>query len=420
MTLNRKTPPALDAVEHIDFIEPKVFDVTDKCELIFMPEVQNETSRLDLFFDAGTIRGKRIYAGIANEMALAGTDQFSSTDIHEAINNLGGFMETGVAQEHGVITVYALKDKLLSIAHILHDAMQNASFPEHELEEIIKDKKQSLKINNEKVGILAQRAFRQRLFSNSEAYSYVAQEEDYNQVNRKELIAFFKEYYLHGLNKIVVVGGFSTSDIDAFIDLFGAWAIDEQPHYEAEFQNLKGKTHIEKNGALQTAIRVGRTLFNKTHEDYKDFLVLNTILGDYFGSRLMTNIREDKGYTYGIGTLVGELHNEGYFAIVTEVGKDVSEATLIEIQKELDRLKTEEVQEDELQLVQNYMLGQLLKSADGPYALIDLYLGVEQHGFNLEFYNEMLHTIKSITPQRIQNLAQKYFDWEEMTIVTAG
>lgn len=420
MSLNRLTAPELQAIEHIEFIEPKVYDVTPTCKLICMPEVQNETARLDLFFDAGTIRGKRTFSGIANEMALAGTNEKSSTVIHEDINNLGGFMETGVAQEHAVITVYALRDKLLNIARIIQDAMQNASFPEHELEEIIKDKKQSLKIEREKVSILAQRAFRERLFSSSELYSYVAQEEDYDQVNRLELMRFFKEYYLKGLTKIVVVGGFTTGEIDAFIDLFGSWAIDSDPTYEDNFKNLRGKAHIEKNGALQTAVRLGRTLFTKTHEDYKDFLVLNTILGDYFGSRLMTNIREDKGYTYGIGTLVGELQNDGYFAIVTEVGKDVTDATLVEIKHEIDRLRTETVGEEELQLVKNYMLGQLLKSADGPYALVDLYLGVEHYNMDLEFYNALLQSIKNITPERILELAQKYLVWDEMTIVTAG
>jgi predicted Zn-dependent peptidase len=161
-------------------------------------------------------------------------------------------------------------------------------------------------------------------------------------------------------------------------------------------------------------------LFNKTHPDYCDFTVLNTILGDYFGSRLMSNIREDKGYTYGIGTLLGELHETGYFVIATEVGKDVKDATLIEIQMEISRLQTELVGTEELLLVKNYMIGQLLKSADGPYALTDLFLGVETFGLNLDFYNKSIDAINNITPERIQELAIKYLKWEEMTVVSAG
>ena len=171
---------------------------------------------------------------------------------------------------------------------------------------------------------------------------------------------------------------------------------------------------------MQCALRIGRILFDKTHEDYLDFLILNTILGDYFGSRLMTNIREEKGYTYGIGTMVAELHKTGYFLIATEVGREVKNATIKEIQYELKRLQTEKVQQDELRLVKNYMLGQLLKSADGPYSMTDLFLSAEMHEKDLEFYNEALLSIQNITAERIQELSVKYLNWENMTIVSAG
>jgi predicted Zn-dependent peptidase len=134
----------------------------------------------------------------------------------------------------------------------------------------------------------------------------------------------------------------------------------------------------------------------------------------------MSNIREDKGYTYGIGTMVAELHETGYFLIATEVGKDVKDATLKEIQFEMERLHSELVSEEELLLVKNYMLGQLLKSADGPYSMTDLYMGVEPYGLDLDFYNQSIESINRITPERIQELAQKYLRWNDMTVVSAG
>jgi predicted Zn-dependent peptidase len=134
----------------------------------------------------------------------------------------------------------------------------------------------------------------------------------------------------------------------------------------------------------------------------------------------MSNIREDKGYTYGIGTMVAELHNVGYFIIATEVGKDVKDATLTEIQNEITRLQTELVGEDELNLVKNYLMGQLLKSADGPYSMTDLYMSVEPYGLDLDFYNTSIDSLNNITPERIQELAVKYLNWNDMTVVSAG
>ncbi len=165
---------------------------------------------------------------------------------------------------------------------------------------------------------------------------------------------------------------------------------------------------------------MGRFLFPKSHPDYIDFQVLNTILGDYFGSRLMSNIREDKGYTYGIGSGVMDMNKTGYFVIVTEVGKEVLDKTLHEIKFELERLQNEPVPEDELDLVKNYMLGQLLKSADGPYAMLDMYNGVDMYDLNLDFYDRAIRQIKEITPARIRELAQQYLNFEDFLIITAG
>jgi predicted Zn-dependent peptidase len=165
---------------------------------------------------------------------------------------------------------------------------------------------------------------------------------------------------------------------------------------------------------------MGRFLFPKSHPDYIDFQVLNTILGDYFGSRLMSNIREDKGYTYGIGSGVMDLNQTGYFVIVTEVGKEVLDLTLNEIKLEMERLQNELVAGDELDLVKNYMLGQLLKSADGPYAMLDMYNSVDMYGLTLAFYDEAIQKIKHITPERIRELAKQYLNVEDFLIITAG
>jgi predicted Zn-dependent peptidase len=134
----------------------------------------------------------------------------------------------------------------------------------------------------------------------------------------------------------------------------------------------------------------------------------------------MSNIREDKGYTYGIGCAMSEMRGTGHFLIATEVGKEVCEATLNEIRFEMERLHNELISEEELQLVKNYMLGQLLKSADGPNAMMDLYLSVRMQQLDYSFYNKAIESIKKIDAERIQELAVKYLQWDNFTIVTAG
>lgn len=418
--IDRKNAPAIKGIDSIQFEKPLVFDITKGNQLFCMTNVQNETAKFELYFDAGAVHGATEVASVVNSLLLSGTAGKSSVQISTEIDGLGGFLEQGVGMENAVFSVYALRENILSIARIVRDAVENCVFHERELEQSLSSRKQKLSVNLEKVSVMAQRSFRQRFFNSSENYARITNMNDLDAIKRDDLLQFHQQHYLKGLKKMVLVGNFTQSEIDAFMDIFGGWASEEKTVFETTFENIKGYAHVEKKEALQTAIRIGCHLFNKTHEDYPGFLVLNTIIGDYFGSRLMRNIREDKGYTYGIGSMVSEMENTGYFMIGTEVGKEVKDLALAEIKYELDKLKTKLVPREELDLVKNYMLGQLLKSADGPYSMMDLYLGVEQFGLNLEFYNQMIHSINAVTPERIRELANQYLNWDNFTIVTAG
>jgi zinc protease len=417
--VNRKQTPELRSIDHIEFVKPQIFDITPWSKLFFMKEVPNETSRVDLYFNAGSVRGNVGIASIVNGLLLSGTDQLSSTEIHNQLDGLGAFYESNVGHENATISIYALKENMIQILHVLKNAIDKMAFSAQEVEELISDRKQKFRVNLEKVSFLAQRQFQKEIFHDS-PYGRIMEEQDYDSFSVSEMKNFYRENYLNGLTKVVVVGDFTQDDIDAMIDLTGQWSKEGPVEFETTFQNKPGHTHIEKEDALQTAIRMGKILFNKSHPDFIDFQVLNTILGDYFGSRLMSNIREDKGYTYGIGSMSAELQETGYFLIATEVGKDVKDATLAEIKKEIERLRTDLVDQEELDLVKNYLLGQLLKSADGPYSLIDLYMGLESFGLELEFYNESIEAIKKITPERIRELANQYLNWEDFSIVSAG
>jgi len=417
--INRKQTPELRSIDHIEFVKPQIFDITPWSKLFFMKEVPNETSRVDLYFNAGSIRGNVGIASIVNGLLLSGTDQLSSTEIHNKLDGLGAFYESNVGHENATISIYALKENMIQILHVLKNAIDKMAFSAQEVEELISDRKQKFRVNLEKVSFLAQRQFQKEIFHDS-LHGRIMEEQDYDSFSVSEMKNFYRENYLNGLTKVVVVGDFTQDEIDAMIDLTGQWSKEGPVEFETTFQNKPGHTHVEKEDALQTAIRMGKILFNKSHPDFIDFQVLNTILGDYFGSRLMSNIREDKGYTYGIGSMSAELQETGYFLIATEVGKEVKDATLAEIKKEIERLRTDLVDQEELDLVKNYLLGQLLKSADGPYSLIDLYMGLESFGLELEFYNESIESIKKITPERIRELANQYLNWEDFSIVSAG
>jgi len=309
--LNRKEQPVLSPIENIDFIEPLIFDITKDVKLFWMKEVPNETCRIDFYFDAGNIRSPKGIPSFVNALLLSGTKDKSATQISNEIDALGGFIDSGISAENAVFSIYCLKENLSKLVRLVVDSIDKVAFLEKEVEEMLADKRQAFATNMEKVSYLCQREFQQRLFNSSKVYSKVADETYYENVASQDLKRFFNEFYQNGLTKVVLVGDVLQDEVDDVIDTVGMWSKDNVATFEKEVNNLPGTIHLDKKGAVQTAIRIGRTLFNKKHEDYNDFLVLNTILGDYFGSRLMANIREDKGYTYGIGTIVAEYKNIG-------------------------------------------------------------------------------------------------------------
>ena len=417
--IDRNTAPPTHKIQSIEFICPQTIEINATVKLLWMKNVPNETSRIDLYYNAGLRNGRNIIASLCSSLLLSGTKNKSTTEIHKQIDQLGAFFDIGLSHEGVMISIFALKENIFEAFCIINEAIQCAVFPDKEISEKIRVKKEKHKINFGKVGFLAQRKFQEKIFYNS-PYSELTNLEDFDNISKNEIIEFHENFFQKGLFKVAVVGNIRESEIDSIISKCKDSCIDKPLEYYTAFGNFSGVFHEEKQSAIQSAIRIGKTLFNKTHADFIDFSILNTVLGDYFGSRLMKNIREDKGYTYGIGSAIAETGGSGYFIIGSEVGIQHRESALKEIQNELEKLCSQEMSHKELELVKNYLLGQMLKAADGPYAMMDLFLSVDTYALNMDYYNEFIERIHQIDPKEIMSISQKYLKWDTMSVVSVG
>lgn len=418
--LDRTLSPELKPIQKIHFVEPVETKINEMVSIFHINKVADDTVRLEMHFNAGQKEGKKNMSSFVSSLLLSGTKNKTSEQIHEELNQLGAFVDHEISMELAFVSLYCLRKNAKKALEILIDAFINTDFNENEIQDAIQEKKQRFLVSKEKVSFLARREFQKQIFSTSETYSRMLEMEDFEFIKRDDLVSFHKENYLKGLIKVVVVGDLEDDFISFLKSTLTPIASERNNTFLEKIENNSGEFYVNKKDAVQSAIRVGIPIFNKKHNDYFAFQVLQTILGDYFGSRLMSNIREDKGYTYGIGCALVELKEVGYFVIATEVGKEVTQETLKEIKYEIELLKTELVNNDEIGLVRNYLLGQLLKSADGPNAMMDLFLSVHQHQMNLEFYNDFILKIETITVEEIKEIAKKYLDWEKFTVVIAG
>jgi predicted Zn-dependent peptidase len=182
----------------------------------------------------------------------------------------------------------------------------------------------------------------------------------------------------------------------------------------------KHQIFVPKADSTQASVRVGRTLFNRNNPDYLPLRVLNEIFGGYFGSRLMKNIREEKGFTYGISSSLASTYADGYWIIGADVNKDVAQQTIDEIYKEMDILCKEPVPADELETVRNYMLGSFANSINTPFVLAERFKTVHFLGMSYDYYEQFIRTVQTISAEELLHIAQKHYKPELMTEVIVG
>ncbi len=416
---DRKIPPKISENYHIKFESPKVIKLSKFCNAFWLKNVPNETSRIDLYFDAGSVYTQPVIASITAAMLLTGNEKLSSQKIHEKFDYYGAYFDVEVTHFHCIVHLYALRENLENVLATFVEAITNMGCLERELKLVLEEKKQKFAINLQRVGVLAQRNF-QRLVFDGTRLSRLTKMQDFNKISSEKINHFFSSNFLQGLSRIHVISAINESQFNQILSSVKPFCSIRRKTIHNKFDNKKNRLHIPRKNALQSAIRIGKICMNKHHPDFIGFSILCTILGDYFGSRLMKNIREDKGYTYGIGCMIQELKDTGVFIIATEVGVDQRELAIKEIEKEIRILQSILIPKKELDLVKNYLLGQALKAADGPYAQFDLFTGVNLFDLELDYYLKYLEKLKNITSKELQQLAIKHLNWEDLTVVTVG
>ena len=254
-------------------------------------------------------------------------------------------------------------------------------------------------------------------------YGMFLEPNDIGKINNMDLVDFHKTQYHSGNCTIIVAGRIKPALINDLEEHFGGndWSGAPSTHLQYFPSGSDKKNHFHlKEGAMQSAIRIGGMMFSRSHPDFGGMKVLNAILGGYFGSRLMINLREDKGYTYGIGSSVVPLRKGGYFVISGEVGAGVTKDALSEIKSELSRLCTEPVGESELSLVRSYLTGEMLRAVDGPFAQADLYRELIEDDLDISHFQELIDTVQHINARQLQDLAIRYLNPDNLFTLVVG
>lgn len=420
----KQAPQIVDAVNFNLQLKPyKKFSLKNGVEVYAVDAGAEEVMMIEWVFYAGNwYEDQNLVAATANFMLKNGTSTKTAFQVNEHFEYYGAYLNRACYNETATITLHTLTKHIAELLPVVRELLTDSVFPEEELAIYKQNMLQRLKVNLKKSDFVAGRLIDTYLFGEEHPYGKYTREEDFATLNREQLLNYYKQFYQQGKFVLFVAGRLPENLEELLNNNFGdlpnktntAKEIVINPATEKKYRVMN-----DPNGA-QGAIRIARSFPNRHHPDFLKVQVLNNLFGGFFGSRLMANIREDKGYTYGIYSyLLNHIHTSGWM-ISTEAGRDVSEATITEVYKEMQLLRDELVDEEELLLVRNYMMGTLLGDLDGPFQVMARWKNIILNGMDETYFYNSINTIKSVTAEELQALAQKYLqpgDFYELMVI---
>ena len=426
MSLDRTLPPLLRPLEAFEILRPECLEMKNGMQLNVIRAGSQEVVRLDLLIGGGQWhQTQALQALFTNRMLREGTPTMTSAQIAEKLDYYGAWLDLSSSVNCGFVTLYSLNKYFPRTLAIIADMLMNPSFPEKELEVVLETNRQQFLVNSSRVEVIARKHFNRSLFGEEHPFGRFAVESDYGRITPEVLREFYRKHY-HSGNCTVYVSGKVTPEIIRCIEEHlgnAPWGeIKEvQPLELIEpRQTTEKHVFVEKADALQSSLKMGCFMMDRAHPDFLKARVMVTLFGGYFGSRLMSNIREDKGYTYGIGAGIVNCPGSGVLAITTEADNQYIDSIITEVYREMDKMCNDLAPQEELEMVRNYMLGDFCRSYEGPFSLSEAWIYTKTADLDDDFFVRQVDSIRSITAEEIRTLAQRYLCKENLIEVVAG
>ena len=426
MSLDRTMPPLLRPLEAFEILRPERLEMKNGMQLNVIRAGSQEVVRLDLLIGGGQWhQTQALQALFTNRMLREGTPTMTSAQIAEKLDYYGAWLDLSSSVNCGFVTLYSLNKYFPRTLAIIADMLMNPSFPEKELEVVLETNRQQFLVNSSRVEVIARKHFNRSLFGEEHPFGRFAVESDYGRITPEVLREFYRKHY-HSGNCTVYVSGKVTPEIIRCIEEHlgnAPWGeIKEvQPLELIEpRQTTEKHVFVEKADALQSSLKMGCFMMDRVHPDFLKARVMVTLFGGYFGSRLMSNIREDKGYTYGIGAGIVNCPGSGVLAITTEADNQYIDSIITEVYREMDKMCNDLAPQEELEMVRNYMLGDFCRSYEGPFSLSEAWIYTKTADLDDDFFVRQVDSIRSITAEEIRTLAQRYLCKENLIEVVAG
>lgn len=391
-------------------------------KLYLLPSDEFEVLRVSFVFGAGSVVQHRPFAATATANLLSeGSEKMTAHEIAEQLDYYGSYFDVNIDRDYTYISFCTLSKFVEPTMDVAEQIILHPVFPEHELRTYCNKRKQRLRIEREKVETKAREEFAKSLFGESHPYGVSSSESEYDTLTRGDLLYIYEKFYTAQGSFVVCSGRLGEMELRRIEALAGGLRVGESLSAPEFPEPVKREFHlVEQPEAVQSSIRIGRRLFPRTHPDFVGMQMLATTLGGYFGSRLMQSLREQRGYTYGVMSAMVNFAHEGYIAIATQVGVEVTREAIELIVDEVERLREELIPEEELEMVRRIMVGEIMRILDGPFGVADVTIENILCGVDNSVIAENVRRIEGYTSQELRELAREHLDTADMVCVVSG
>lgn len=391
--------------------------------LYLFPNDSLELVKLDFTVEGGSAHQQaKSLSHAANTLFGEATQRHTAEEVAEFMDFRGIVVERMIDACTGNISFYFLRRYADELLPLIREMFLQPLITQPLFDAYRSHREQQIRAGFQKTAYMARNAFYEQLYTFDHPLGTYAYPDDVAKLTLQQVADFTRQHYRLEEAHIVLAGHID-DDLLALVDrhLSPVSTAAPQPRIvlSSPDRPVTGSHHVAMPAAVQTSLRIGRVLpLHWSHPDYARLLVLNTILGGYFGSRLMSNIREDKGYTYGIYSTTQVFRGSVVFYITADIAADVAQAAVGEVFNEIRRLQHEPVPPEEMDLVRNYMMGDFIRNIDGTFELSERYRQMVATDVTEQLTDNLLDAIQHVTPQQLQHLAQTYLT--DLLTVTAG
>jgi zinc protease len=422
MLLDRSKAPEFRISDSFELTSPKEYTLANGSKLFFVPtpdlhaikiEIIGKSQRLALPLERVLIPSFTI------QLLMEGTKEYSEEKISTFFDYHASEVSPIIGYSQEGISLLTTKKHLFEVLEVFLTLFRDSLFPEDALSKRKSQRKLSLQLEKEKSASRANQLFRKALFGNEHPFGLEITEDHIDSIDREELVQYYQNLLWTEI-EVFACGDLHEQELSHLISAFGALPNRTSPNIKLPIPVSIPKIHENRETALQSSIRVGGWSIPKSHPDFIPLSVFNTLLGGFFGSRLVKNIREDKGLTYGIHSSLAELGPYSYWSISADVKKTHKTETLFEIHKEISRLINEEIPSDELEVLRNYLVGQMLSQFSSPFDLIDRFRAVHHSGLDFSYFKNKMEFLKIFQSEDIQKVGARYFSDNPFIEIVVG